>query len=64
MHPRLSIYIISAPRLVFPCLWFFRGNLVRAHRQLLSGATPEQVQKGLDDLFGAFYEAEEETDNL
>ncbi|CAM9883868.1 unnamed protein product [Scytosiphon promiscuus] len=24
--------------------------------QLLSGATTEQVQKGLDDLFGAFYE--------
>ncbi|CAM9162490.1 unnamed protein product, partial [Hapterophycus canaliculatus] len=28
--------------------------------QLLSGATTEQVQKGLDELFGAFYEADEE----
>ncbi|CAM9496386.1 unnamed protein product [Ectocarpus sp. 4 AP-2014] len=28
--------------------------------QLLSGATTEQVQQGLDDLFGAFYETEQE----
>ena len=31
-------------------------NPLAYSRQLLSGAAPEQVQKGLDDLLGAFYE--------
>jgi len=40
-------------------LWFDAlGHILSYFRQLLSGATPEQVQKGLDDLFGGFYDTD------
>lgn len=52
-HEFLVPSIISAPRQLFGAPGIFAR---RNCRQLLSGATTEQVQKGLDELFGPFHE--------